>query len=539
MFKKSFISLKNIIARSHAYIENNISFFSKYFHHKTLNKKLNSLIDHSNKVDQNKTFLVDGHFYNYGYFYRLQLIRKATESYKHREIGMVWSFNQRKCSSFLKNVGINNVEKINNNISSDILYKAKLIYKKLSKPEDVLDIKFPYAVPSEQFYDYVLKKQMLAKIDIEDENIIFYIAEYLSSIRFAEKLIDKYSPEKVFMSHAISVPCTPLCWIAPQKGIQVFTLYGHFGVPRFIKFDKLEDIKIGIDSPMPEEIKNLNLKQIEKLRDLGDKYLSERILGRTNDISGNLAFGSESKEFSNLIKNKSKKQIIAVYSSNWFDCPHAFGMNRFRDFEDWIITTYKVAAENTNYIWIFRPHPGEDWYGGVKLKDILPEKLPEHIYILSNNFSGNSIMNLADGLVTYHGTGGIEYAACGKPVLVADKGWYHKNGFVIYPKSRDNYVEILGSNWTENINVENISENAKIFAGLYFCAPLWQKNLIIPDDCYGDEIEKMILNNLDKKLNFVDNEIECLKNWIDSEFSGYHTFKMIKEENYSLSNVIN
>ena len=69
MFKKSFISLKNIIARSHAYIENNISFFSKYFHHKTLNKKLNSLIDHSNKVDHNKTFLVDGHFYNYGYFY--------------------------------------------------------------------------------------------------------------------------------------------------------------------------------------------------------------------------------------------------------------------------------------------------------------------------------------------------------------------------------------------------------------------------------------------------------------------------------------
>lgn len=538
MFKKKFISFKNFVARNHAYIESNLSFFWNYFNEKKIYKKLNLIINYSGKISSEKKFLVDGHFYNYGYFYRLQLIRKAVKSYKHKEIGLIWNFNQRKCSSFLKNVGIKNIKKINNDFSSDILYESKLIYNKLSKAEDVLNIDFPFEVPSEQFYDYILKKQMLAKVDVYDENIVFYIAEYLNSIRFAEKLIDDFNPEKVFMSHSISVPCTPLCWIAPQKGIQVFTLFGQFGVPRFIKFNKPEDINIGIDSPMPEQINKLDKRQNELLYNLGNKYLSERILGRTNDISGNLAFGSEFKDLSDLIKNKSKKQIIAVYSSNWFDCPHAFGMKRFRDFEDWIITTYNAALENKNYIWIFRPHPGEDWYGGVKLKQILPEKLPDNIFILPKDFSGNSIMKLADGLVTYHGTGGIEYAACGKPVLVADKGWYHENGFVIYPTSRSNYVEMLRSNWTDNIKSENISRTAKIFAGLYFCAPLWQKNLIMPDDCYKKEIEDMIKNNLDKKYDFLNIEIECLRNWIDSDYSGYHTFKMINEQNYSLSNVI-
>ena len=60
----------------------------------------------------------------------------------------------------------------------------------------------------------------------------------------------------------------------------------------------------------------------------------------------------------------------------------------------------------------------------------------------------------------------------------------------------------------------------------------------MPDDCYKKEIEDMIKNNLDKKYDFLNIEIECLRNWIDSDYSGYHTFKMINEQNYSLSNVI-
>ena len=34
----------------------------------------------------------------------------------------------------------------------------------------------------------------------------------------------------------------------------------------------------------------------------------------------------------------------------------------------------------------------------------------------------------ADALVTYHGTSALEYASLGKPVMVADRGWYHDFG---------------------------------------------------------------------------------------------------------------
>ena len=52
-----------------------------------------------------------------------------------------------------------------------------------------------------------------------------------------------------------------------------------------------------------------------------------------------------------------------------------------------------------------------------------------------------SVIEKSDGLVTYHGTSAIEFAAMGKPVMVTDKGWYHDCGFVKFPKSKKEYLK--------------------------------------------------------------------------------------------------
>ena len=148
-------------------------------------------------------------------------------------------------------------------------------------------------------------------------------------------------------------------------------------------------------------------------------------------------------------------------------------------------------------------------------------------------------MKLSDGLVTYHGTAGIEYAACGKPVLVADKGWYQHADFVIYPESRLHYIELLSSDWLSNIDSKKISKNAKIFSGIYFCTPEWQKNLIMPDDSNRSDLEEMIYKDLYKKSELINKEVNLIRTWLDSESFGYHTFKMLSTNSYSLSNIDN
>ena len=96
-----------------------------------------------------------------------------------------------------------------------------------------------------------------------------------------------------------------------------------------------------------------------------------------------------------------------------------------------------------------------------------------------NNYSGKTIMDNVDALATIHGTSAIEYAAFGKPVLVADKGWYNDFDFAI-STSKEEYINLLEKGWFSSINIK--SKSAKLFAGLYFGIPSWQKKAVLPDD---------------------------------------------------------
>ena len=520
------------------FLKVNISYFLHYSKEQKIYKKLNSLTEQKINYKNKGSYIIDGHFYNFGYFFRLQLMRKATESYNGKEVGFVYKYNQKKCNSFLKNIGISKIEKLSNTFSSDILYQSQKIFKKIRKAEDILEIKFPYNAPAHQFYDYILKKQMLGKVDVKDENIIFYISEFIESIRFAERLLEEYEPNKIFMSHGINIQCSPLCYLAPLHNIEVITLFGNYGVPRFIRIKNIKDINLGYDTPLKKDLDKLRPRQTELLFEVGQEYLQKRLLGKTNDMGGQLAYDNELEDIKDFINKSINKPIIVIYAHCWFDHPHTFGMDRFRDFEDWILTTYKTILNNTNFVWLFRPHPGEDWYGGITLKDILPKELPNHIFILPKKLSGKSVMNIASGLITYHGTAGIEYASCGKPVMVADRGWYDNGGFTVNPKSRSEYINLLSQNWLSKVDQEIISRNAKIFAGIYFCCPKWQKNLLMPHDVYKEEVRNIILRSLDSKSQFISDEIQNIKKWLASDYLGYHTFNMINSDEYSLSNTI-
>ena len=530
LLKKSYRVIKT-------FIKENISYLLSIYWNHNIYTKLNSITKRKGLKQLKNTFIIDGHFYNLGYFFRLQLMRSATNSYLEKEIGFLWKYNIKKCRFFLNSSGIKFVQNMPHNNNSDDLFEARKIYSKLKRPQDIFDIEFPFQTPNSYLYDYILKKQMSATVNIDDENIIYYISEYLHSIRFSSKLVNEEKPKQIFMSHPISVQCAPMCWIGSSYGISVTTLFGNYGLPRFIKIKNPEDIFIGIDRPMAQDFKELSELQKNKLHDIGELYMNYRLNGKSTDIGGKLAYGCEIKNLAEFIQNKKNKPVISVYASCWFDCPHTFGMERFNDFYDWIKVTLESAIKNTNCIWLFRAHPGDDWYGGITLKDLLPAKLPDHIFLLPKYFSGKSLMDISDGLVTYHSTAGIEYASQGKPVLVADKGWYHDLGFVLYPNSRGEYIDFLGEDWISKVNTKKAKMKAKIFSGIYFCNPSWQSTLNIPDDSNYKKMRDLMPNIIINKKELIEKEIFYIKSWLKSDHKCYHTYKMINSDNYALSNI--
>ena len=67
-------------------------------------------------------------------FFRLQLIRMASESYLGNELGLISNYNKKKCYSFLKMLE-HQALKNANSISSDILHQSKKIFKNIKKPK--------------------------------------------------------------------------------------------------------------------------------------------------------------------------------------------------------------------------------------------------------------------------------------------------------------------------------------------------------------------------------------------------------------------
>lgn len=217
----------------------------------------------------NPRLLVDGCFLNLGYFYRMQLFRAATGSHSDREIGWVWRHNTRQCLQTLETLGINRAQVFHSQPDQACRQKAQKIVQTLRSAEDVLRIEFPLKMPSSFFYDYLLKCQRSASVNVADSALGWHLWDFLSSIHAAEKILEKHQPDMLAMSHSISLPCAPLSWIASQRGIPVVTLYGYCGLPRLWRMNQPEDIFYGMDRPRCEHLKALSSSQIDALANVG------------------------------------------------------------------------------------------------------------------------------------------------------------------------------------------------------------------------------------------------------------------------------
>ena len=484
-----------------------------------------------------KNILLDGGFYNLGYLYRLQIARAALNSELVNEHAFIWDCNQFTCKNILNSLKIKNISNLKDSFTQENLLEAEIIYQEIKTKDGLINYVFPLGVPGIFIYDAILKGQKGPTVNFENKITKDYIFKYLSSIKFAENLINNFEPDIVLLSHAVSYQCAPLAWLAAKKRIPVLILYGQYGVPRLWRLKRPEDIFFGLGHPLKKDVKELNEKKIYPLRKTGAKYIKNRISGLyvSNDIGSKYAFQKKNKKKFDIPINKDKKmKTVAIYLGNWFDFPHQYGMSRFLDILDWINSTIKAASKNKNVLWLIKAHPMDKWYGGLTLKDILKEKLPSNIILLPNEYPGKSAIEISDALITCHGTSALEFASLGKPVMVPDKGWYHDFGFTKYPKSKEDYLLSLSKDWFNKINKKKIESKAKLFAGLYFGIPDWQKNAVLPDDAFRQSLRAKLPKHIKKNKKIIIKEINLIKKWVNSGTIDYHTFKMKNSNKYSL-----
>ena len=191
----------------------------------------------------------------------------------------------------------------------------------------------------------------------------------------------------------------------------------------------------------------------------------------------------------------------------------------FTDFLDWIKTTLSAARERQDVNWLFKPHPCDDWYPKIKgprLDEIIVRANRKNIRLVDKTWSSLDLVRCLDGIVTCHGTIGLEAASLGKPVLTAYPGWYGHAGFSVSPKNRENYIEKLGRRWWVDWDADGSANSANLFAGWYFCLPDWHGRYVFNDDSEQDnnfeDLDAFFSNN----RNAIDREVNFIRDWYKS-----------------------
>ena len=487
----------------------------------------------------NSDILVDAMWDNPNYWIRYTLVRSALGLFAAREVGVLGPFRAPYCRQTLKRFGIKDIVQIKD-FYGDMASNGEEAVRLLSstkKPEDILRWKLPEGVPADLVYDGILKRQQAACINLQDPRLVNYVTEALSAISASQRLLEIKNFQLIALSHIISFHHGSLAWLALRKGIPVILLYGNYGIPRFVRLSKPMEIYDTTNRPTADEISALPRKQYEALARTGVDHLTKRRAGQTDDIGARYAYQKRQGIIDRVSMTAElgwdpSRPIIAVYASNWFDFPHACGMVHFRDFLDWLQATVEVAVGNQRVNWLFKAHPCDDWYGGVTLSDLMPAVSYPHIRLADKRWNGSALMDCVDGLVTYHGTAGIEFAAAGKPVLLTDKGWYHDVGFAKWPKSRQEYLDLLASEWWSEIDLQEASRLAQIFAGWYFGRPTWQGNFILDDDSKQWKIYENVPTLIKENAEVISKEMETIREWFNSGHPHYHTYKMTRSDEF-------
>jgi len=428
--------------------------------------------------------------------------------------------------------------------SEQVRDEARKLVAKAKCPEDILDWELPFGFPAGHIYDAIQAKQKKAIADLGHGRFEGYVVEALRSLYAADVLLYSQNFKLIIVSHPTGWVCGGLLWRAAQLGIPVVVVNPGMvaGLTHISRVTTPMDIYNYENSPTRDELDELSPKKAEALRTIGEYYLERRFSKGTHNLPEIYAFHQrdtmiDREGIAASFGWDSSKPIVAVYCSCWFDFQHSVGMTQFRDYLEWTKATVNVAREVCDVNWLIKGHPADEWYKGDTVEAFFDSKIAPHVRLAPNDWNGLSVMRSVDGIVSIHGTVGIEGPALGTPVMVADRGWYHDLGFVKWTKNREEYLEALRHPWWREINMPTATSRAQIFAGMFYCAPDWQNRFMFEDEHRKYDLYHNLSDIIKNNPGAVSREVAEMRDWYVDGHKKYHIFKMLRASGYAFPEV--
>jgi hypothetical protein len=251
----------------------------------------------------------------------------------------------------------------------------------------------------------------------------------------------------VALSHPWKNEWATLAWVALQEQVPVFHLTAYCEAFRIRRFRSPSDYATPVEHLSRAAFDRLPDAARQALVAFGTHDLARRASGRSSDINVRHAFDPDNRIADRTsarlaLSGQSERPVVVIYSHVWFDFPHTYAMRNFTDFRDWMETTLAEIREIDDVVWLLKPHPTENWYGGFKLAE-LARDLPAHVRLLATHTDSQTAVTAADAVVTVHGTIGLEAAAAGVSVVLGDRSYFSDWGIAHVAADRDDYARLL------------------------------------------------------------------------------------------------
>lgn len=398
------------------------------------------------------TVVADGMWYNPNHFLRLRLFVEARASRGPcRLLGVLRRRSDASARRALERIGFSDFMYLDEDAeftTAGFHAEAARLLATVNSHSDFLALQLPRGLPAYIVYDSVLKLAKDPQPPLDNRLWRDCLAEALRDIAIYERELDRRKVTDVALSHPWKTEWGSLVWLALQRRIPAYHLTGFVEALRVRRFRTPDDYRNPVEHLPLAQFQALPAAVQAELSAMGAAELERRASGQSSDLNARYAYHPESRIGERVAARRAlggegSRPIVVVYSHVWYDFPHTFGMSHFTDFRDWIEATLARVRVIDDVQWLIKPHPTEEWYGGFHLADIARD-LPAHVKLLSTSIDNKTVLTAADCVVTVHGTVGLEAAAWGLPVVLADRSYFSDWNIAHVAADRADYLRLLG-----------------------------------------------------------------------------------------------
>jgi glycosyltransferase involved in cell wall biosynthesis/MoaA/NifB/PqqE/SkfB family radical SAM enzyme len=348
-----------------------------------------------------------------------------------------------------------------------------------------------------------------------EEVVREYAFSACMSAEAAKNAYVKLNVDKIVMSHGVYAEWGPALQTAWNLRIPVIAWMGSYLRCRFY-FRQIEDnIRLDFHN-MSREAWNA-CRQMDFSAEKEARLHQYQVDRYQKHISFDMKRFKEYSGQTESLRRKyaplSDKPVWGIMAHINWDTVSDYSPMAYSSFDEWIKDTIQEISGITNVQWLVKVHPAESWdnpaSGVQKLIEHNFPRLPAHIKVISaeEQISPLDFFNMIDGGITVYGTGGLELALQGKPVILAGESHYGGKGFTYDGLTTESYKQLLHKAGTlPQLNAEQLLLTKK-YAYCYFI----QRQIPVPvvmdptTDwwCFQEQKAHLLLPGKDPFIDFL------------------------------------